>query len=364
MGILSRQFRTATGHVGVSFEDDTVRMLQVREDRGHLGVTGASLLRYTDVESTRDSLSESIRAAFVTGGFTGRKCVVSMPRSEVWTQTAKLPDMPDSELDEAVAWEAAERFGVSRDSLECDWIRVGGETGQDVFIMAADRSRMTPRLEAVLAAGMRPVAVDTDFGGVSRLFARRFRRDVDADRARAVLDVADSGSMLLILRGQQIVFCKPVSGGGRHLDARVAERLDLETSAANALRAARLNNASSLDPSTDGAVADAAKPGLAELSREAMLCLRHFSVAVRGDRPDHLVLTGTHAAEPGLASMVESACRVPVLLDDDSNCIEDLRSGLAKAMPSISTVPAGWAAVAGLSLRGVTANRCSGRRAA
>lgn len=364
MNFLSQRFRSTTGHVGIAFEDDGVRMVQVGDHRGHISVTGAAWIPLQGQDAASGSLGESIRAAFVTGGFAGRRCVVSMPRSEVWTQVAKMPDMPDSELDEAVAWEAAERFGVARESLECDWMRVNSQDAREVFIIAADRGRMLPRLEAVLAAGLRPVAVDTDFCGVARLYSRRFRRDADASRARAVLDVGYSGSMLLILRGRQIVFCKSVPIGGRHLDQRVAERLDIDPSAASELRQARMNNAGTLAESTDGAVAEAARPVLAELGRESMLCLRHFSVSVRGDRPDHIVISGAHAAEAGLAEMLESACRLPVQLDDESSCMVDLRAGLAKTMPGLCGPPQGWAAAVGLSLRGVSAARKSGRRAA
>ncbi|MDP6987384.1 MAG: pilus assembly protein PilM [Phycisphaerales bacterium] len=364
MSFFGQRFRSTTGHVGIAFEDDGARMIQVCDHRGHLGVTGAAWAPMPEHGDVPEALAESIRAAFVTGGFTGRRCVVSMPRSEIWTQLAKLPDMPDTELDEAVAWEAAERFGVARETLECDWMRAAGEGGKEVFIIAADRGRMQPRLDAVLAAGLRPVAVDTDFGGVARLFSRRFRRDVDTSRARAILDVGQSGSVLLILQGQHIAFCKPVAIGGRHLDLRVSERLDLEADAAAELRQARMQRAAALDPSTDKAVSEAARPVLAELAREAMLCLRHFSVAIRGDRPDHLLLTGGHAAEPGLSELVQSACRLPVLLDDESACMSDLREGLSKVLAVQCGTLEGWAAAAGLSLRGVSGTRSSGRRAA
>jgi len=364
VSFLGQRFRSTTGHVGIAFEECGIRMIQVRDHRGRLSVTGAAWVPWTAGGDPPELLGESIRAAFVTGGFTGRRCVVSMPRNEIWTQLAKLPDMPDSELNEAVAWEAAERFGVSRETLQCDWMRVGGDDGKELFIIAADREGMQPRLDAVLAAGLRPVAVDTDFGGVARLFSRRFRRDADATRARAILDVGHSGSVLQILRGRHIAFCKPVSIGGRHLDVRVSERLDLEEAAASELRQARMVSAAALDPATDGAVSDAARPVLAELAREAMLCLRHFSVSVRGDRPDRLLLTGGHASEPGLSTLVESACRIPVQLDDESGCMRELSDGLSKVMScSVGTVES-WSAAAGLSLRGANTDRSSGRRAA
>ncbi len=125
MSFLGHRFRSTTGHVGIAFEENGIRMIQVCDHRGHLGVTGAAWVPMPEHEAVTETLSESIRAAFVTGGFTGRRCVVSMPRTEIWTQLATLPDMPDSELDEAVALEAAVRCDVPRETLECDWMRAG-----------------------------------------------------------------------------------------------------------------------------------------------------------------------------------------------------------------------------------------------
>ncbi len=364
MNFLAHRLRATTGHVGIAFSENDVRMVQVREHRSRIDVTGAASFSVPH-GSHMEGLGEALRAAFITGGFIGRKCVVSVPRSEVWMQVARLPEMPDTELAEAVAWEAADRFGVNRESLRCDWIRTGrAQDRQEILIIAADKMSMTRRLDAVLAAGLRPVAVDTGFAGIARLFSRRFRRDADAGKSRAVLDVGSSGSMLMVIRGRDIAFCKPVAIGGRHIDARIAERLDLEQDAASELRQVRLVDESNLDPATNGAVADAAKPVMAELAREVMLCLRHYSVTVRGDRPEHIVLSGGNASEPGLKDLIESVCRLPVQLDDEAGCMSDLSEGLARVLPGAVGAVGGWATSAGLSMRGIEPRRSAGRRAA
>lgn len=366
MNFISYRLRATTGYVGIAFEERDIRMVQVREHRDGLRVTGGAIVPAHAGESSPSVLGESLRAAFITGGFTGRRCVVSIPRSEVWTQVVRMPEMPDRELDEAVAWEASDRFGVDREAMQCDWIQTGSAPGdrRELLMIAVNRASLDQRLDAVLSAGLRPVAVDTGFGGVARLFSRRFRRDADADSTRAVLDVGPSGSMLMVLRGRGIAFCKPVSVGGRHLDARVAEQLDLDVVGAGELRRARLEGGTPLDPSTDGAVADAVKPVLAELAREAMLCLRHYSVSVRGARVDNLILSGADASEPGLLELVQTACRIPSALDDDANCLSELTDGLAEVVPGVVGPAGGWAAAAGLSLRGIEPRRSSARRAA
>lgn len=364
MRLLAGSQRASTGHMGIAFDEDGIRMLQVREHRDGFGVTGAGWIPH--VEERVGNLSDAIRAAFIHGGFTGRRCVVCLPRSEVWTQLSRFPDMPESELSEAAAWEAAERFGLSRDQMQCDWLPVGNSEGgrQEVLLVAAPTDRLQPRLEAILDAGLRPVAVDTDFGGLARLFSRRYRRDADQSSARVVLDVGPSGSTLLVLAGSRTTFCKALAIGGCHFDAAVAEHLDLEESAARELRWARLEGETSMDATTDAAVTTATRSVVAELAREAMLCLRHYSVSVRGGRPDYVVLSGCHAGEPGLAEALRSACRMDVREDDPAGTLQSMSDEIRIQTSGCCGPIGGWASAAGLSCRGTGQGRSAGRRAA
>ncbi|MCH2140377.1 MAG: pilus assembly protein PilM [Phycisphaerales bacterium] len=356
------RFRATTGHVGIAFEDGSVRMLQVREHQGSLDVTGSAIV---EMPHSVDDLSEAIRSAFVTGGFIGGRCVVAPPQSDVWTQVVHMPVMPDAELGEAASWEAADRLGVPRERLQCDWMRLS-ETSEraEVLIMAVDQEKMNSMLEAVLGAGLRPIAVEPDFTSLARLFCRRRRREVDAARTRAVLHVGYGQSMMMVLKGQSIVFCKQISTGGRCLDAAVADQLDLTETAASELRQARLADENSLDPATHGAVADSSRVVLAELARESMRCLRHYAVAVRGERPENLLMGGSDAMEPGLGDLMHGACRLPVHLDDEGASIASLQAGLAHSTAGHGSPASAWAVAAGLSVRGIEPRSAAGRRAA
>jgi Tfp pilus assembly PilM family ATPase len=346
-------------------------MLQVREQRGVLSVAGAARVELDDDGSLDDARSrlrvaEQLRAAVISGGFLGRQCTISLPRSEVHVQSIRLPSMPMSELREAAAWEAANRLDVAREDLECDVLLTGlpldRKDRQEVLVISAARSLLEARLDAVLDAGLRPIAVDTHFGGLARVLSRRQRRDSDTT-VRAVLEVGDAGSTMLMLRGADVAFCKPLPIGGRHLDEHVAERLDQDVAAVRDLRLAMLDDAGlHVDDATAGAVYDAARSVIAELARDAMLCLRHFAVSARGARPEQLVLTGVHASEQGLAECLESTCRIPVRLDDESGATAALLKGLPGVLHSAAGPASGWTIAAGLSLRSL--ERPPQRRAA
>ena len=80
------RFRDGVGCVGVEFTDRLVRLLQVRTSRGQLAVAGASAQQMpatTEPGTDIDILAARLRSAVIAGGFVGRRCVVSLPRSEM-----------------------------------------------------------------------------------------------------------------------------------------------------------------------------------------------------------------------------------------------------------------------------------------
>lgn len=317
------------------------------------------------------ALARRLRAAFASGGFTGRRCVVSLPRSDVRLQSVRLPRMPDSELQQAVGWEAAQRFGMSHESMEVDFIRTGaslqsGENREEVIIVAVSHEAIQQRLTPVIEAGFRPVAIDTDFAALARAFSRQYRRESDRQNIRAIVEIGATGSMVLILRGDQIAFCKPIEVSGRQLNDAVANHLDLDIDAAAELRLTRMaaggRDSHTCDSSTERAVYEAVRPVINELVKEVNLCLRYFGVTFRGKPPSHIILTGGDGLEPRLAEAVERGCKVMVAHDDQLNTLSGLTDsiqrtchpGLRGTLPTRRSASAGcWAVAAGLSLRGI-----------
>ncbi len=118
--MFARRFSGATGHVGIDFGTRAIKMLQLRENRHRLRVVGAGMVAVPATAGVidRGSLTDQLRGAFASGGFTGRRCVVSLRREDVCVQSVRLPRMPDDELRQAAVWEAAQRFGFDRTAME------------------------------------------------------------------------------------------------------------------------------------------------------------------------------------------------------------------------------------------------------
>ncbi len=371
------RFSSSIGLLGIDFGARGVKLLQVGERNGKLHVVGAAWFSKPAGgwgAHAPDLLVQQLRAAFTSGGFTGRRCVVSLPRTDVCVQSIRLPRMPDDEMRQAALWESADRFGFSREAMEVDFLRTGaslesGEGREEILLAAASHEALTAILEPVLQAGLRPTAVDTHFTALARTFGRQRRRGGDRDGVLAVVDVGASASMIMILRGDQIAFCKPIAVGGDHLNAAVAEHLQLDEHAAGELRAARICAAkepadagSGTDPATDRAVFEAVRPLMGDLVKEVMLCLRYYGVTFRGHPPRKLLLTGGDGLEPRLDALLAESCNLPVGFDDETETLGGLIGQIRSTLHRSPGPPAWWGVAAGLSLRSVARPRRAGGR--
>lgn len=369
--MLGGRFSYSMGLLGVDWGTSAIRMLQVRQQEGELHVVGAGEVPLPTGAGADDAsatkLSECIRATFASGGFTGRRCVVSLPREEVCIQSVRLPKMPDDELRQAAAWEASQRFGFDHGAMEIEALRTGaslqsGENREEVLLVAASHAVLKPRLKIIMDAGLRPLAVDTDFAALARIFSRQHRREADLQHVRAVLDIGRSGSTLMILRGSQVSFCKPLALGGGKFDEAVADHLQMDVAAASELRAGRIlnattgsNGAAPIDPSTERAVYDAVRPLIGELVKEVTLCLRYYGVTFRGRPPSQIIIAGGDGLEPNLGEMIGAACKIPVVYDDEEATLATLDRDIHAALHRVAGPGACWAVAAGLSIRGMAA---------
>lgn len=370
--MFSGRFSGSVGVVGIDFGTRAVKLLQLREHGRGLRVIGAGAVDIPAAAPDRpdaEALTDQVWSAFTSGGFSGRRCVVSLPRDEVRVQSVRLPKMPEEELEQAAVWEASQRFGFDRSAMEVGMIRTGaelqgGENREEVLLIAAPHTAINARIEPLMAVGLRPVAVETHFTALARAFSRPSFSPSANQPVRAIVDVGATGSTVMILRQDRIAFCKPIAMGGDLLDQAVAEHLQMDLDSARSLRAARIaaafgqsGSGPENDPSIQRAEYDAVRPLLGNFAKEVMLCIRYYGVTFRGHPPQHLILTGGDGLEPHLDETLAEQCKIPVTFEHDSPGATRLGERIRSALQRDAAPSACWAVAAGLSLRGVAQAR-------
>ncbi|XAM01087.1 pilus assembly protein PilM [Phycisphaeraceae bacterium D3-23] len=296
--------------IGVAVTPTGVRLAQVGKtaDGIALTATGHALLpEHIGVGDSNYSreLGYAIHCALKSANFVGKQTVSAMPAESMHYKNIRLPKMPETELAQAVAWEAKERIVLGEPAsvqyYYAGEVRQGQDKRCEVVLLAAKQSAIQAHVQGLTQAGLEPIAVDATGAALARVSSGhdRITFTVNVQEHHLEVVIADAGRVLL----NKLL---PLDVGG-------------------------LNAA---DPK--------------ELAREVGLCLRYHTVTFRGEKPTQMLLTGEPAPEVLIEEM-SAALGLPAFTLDQAGALAP------NAGPGAATPHSPWAIAAGLSMRGLTA---------
>lgn len=357
-------WRHSVNPIGIDIGASGVKLLQLRSGRAGWHVVAAAHQPFEQplpdaLDDRRRLIARAVRTAISSAPFAGRSCVCSISNADVMLRATRLPRLSDEELVKATRWEAADRFGIDPADLEVDWLRAGevvqgDEARDEIILIGARRDRVESQIEALLDCRLFPHAVDLPAAANVRSLNRLLRRASDQNVVRIIIDVGVSGASVMITRGQEIAFLKPIEIGGRVFTQAVAESLDLQADAAHELRVRRIRAQSAddrgdLDDQVDRMVFEAVRPHMYEIAQEASLCLRYYSVTFRGVRPEIALVVGGDGAEPGLCEVLEDSLNIKTALGRPLEGVDLSKASLGDDRRHSSWPE--WSVATGLSLR-------------
>jgi type IV pilus assembly protein PilM len=169
-----------------------------------------------------------------------------------------------------------------------------------------------------------------------------------------LIDIGARRTQVIIGKGRDICFYKPVEIGGLHLLDAVGRKLNITIDEAKALRQRLLDSEESIEPAAPTrrdpvrkAVFDATRSVAEELGQELAMCLRYFTVTFRGHRPTRARLLGGEATDPQLQSVLQSMLNIPVAAGRPLFSVDTARMRSVDRRGPMSQ----WALAMGLSLR-------------
>ena len=313
--------------IGVDIGHDSVKMLQVEAVGNTLEVTCAAKMPLPPEVKTQPELrlplaSDLIRQMLRQHPFRGRQIVAALPREIVHMKNLRLPQMPAAELPAVVRFEARNIFPFDTDQAKVHFlaageVRQGAEVRQEVILLAAKNEDVNNVVEHLHRAGTIIESLDIEACAVYRSLERFIRRKEDENDVNVLIDIGVRRSQMVVGRGRDISFIKPIEIGGFHFHDAVSRKLGISIEEAEALRRRLVEAGEPADPAARRdpvrqAVFDATRSPMEELGREISLCLRYFSVTFRGHRPTKLRLVGGEACDPQLQSLLNAALVIPV----------------------------------------------------
>jgi type IV pilus assembly protein PilM len=367
--------QTNTQPIGLDLGHDSVKLLQLEVHGGSSLDSPGAPRTLSVVAAARHSISEEARTnparrvelcadiiqrLLAQQPFVGRKVVATLPREVVHIKNLRLPIIPADELEAAVSFEAKSIFGFDTDDaivqfLPAGEVRQGNESRQEIIVLAAKNADIENYLQQLNTCGVEVQGLDTEITGLFRSFERFIRRREDEAEVQILIDIGARRTQVIIGKGRDISFYKPVEIGGLHLLSAVSRKLTISLDEARALRQRLLDTETPVEPAPGPtrrdpvrqAVFDATRSVAEELGQELAMCLRYFTVTFRGHRPTRARLLGGEATDPQLQAVLNSMLNVPVEAGRPLFSVDTSRMRAADRRGPMSQ----WALAAGLSMR-------------
>src|SRR5581483_1897548 len=251
--------------------------------------------------------------------FSGRRIVAPLPREIVQVKNLRLPSMPVAELQSAIEFEARSIFPFDADHaqvrfLHAGEVRQGADAKQEVVVLAAKNEDVDNFLEQLNRCGATVESLDWEPAAIYRGVERFIRRREDEHEVHVLIDIGLRSSQVIIGKGREISFYKPIDIGGQKFNDAVSRKLSISHDEAVALRRRLAESTQEDNTKRDPvrqAVFDATRSIMEELAREISLCLRYYSVTFRGLRPNRVRLVGGEANDPQLQTILNSTLPIP-----------------------------------------------------
>jgi type IV pilus assembly protein PilM len=350
--------------IGLDIGQDSIKMLQLEVTGEGAGrslsvVAAAKHLLPEEARKKPERRAElaaaTIQRMFAQQPFIGRKIVAALPREIVHVKNIRLPRTPPEQLQAAAELEARSLFPFDTQDARLQFlpageVRQGSEARQELIVLAAKNADVDDLVQQLHGCGVEIDSLDTEITGQFRAFERFIRRRDDEQDVQVLLDIGARQTQVIIAKGRDISFYKPVEIGGLHLLDAVSRKLGITIEEAKALRQRLLDAAAAVrrDPVRQ-AVSDATRNVAEELGRELAMCLRYYSVTFRGQRPSRLRIVGGEAADPQLHTIFKSILSIPVEAARPLFSIDTTRMRAIDRQGTMSQ----WALALGLSLRHV-----------
>ncbi len=296
----------------------------------------------TEDEESIKAIAAAIKTLHKEAHFSTDKVVTALSESQVFTRVVELPSIKQSEIKEAISWEAEQYVPVPISEVKLDWQVLGNQTKTgkiEVLLVAAPNTLIERTMKIVRAANLTPASLETETTAVVRSLVQR----TQSAPTTMVVSLGASTTDLSIVSIGRISFTRSISTGGLSLARGVAQTLGFEID-----QATEYMKTYGLDPtSLEGKVMQAIKPIFDVIVNEIRRVLAYYATTHPELPVKRVVVTGGTAKLPGLVLYLAEALGIEVQVGNPWEGLS-LPSQIAKKLSEDST---SYAVSVGLALK-------------
>jgi type IV pilus assembly protein PilM len=245
-----------------------------------------------DEETRRKARIATIKALVKEARVRTRKTIISVPGRSVFTRARTLPPVPEYKVSQIVGYEIRQQIPFPLEQIALDYqILNRTESGSYDVMMAAIKVDVVEKHLDIL----RETKSTIDVVDVSPFAAYNWLKhtgEFGADgECVALLDLGATTTEIVIERGNQFRFTRPLNMGGNDITNALAAALGASFSDAEKFKRERAF-APTGDPARDGKMGEVLGPVLTRLVGEISRSFGYFRSLPGGGMVDRVIVTG------------------------------------------------------------------------
>ncbi|MCL4812134.1 MAG: type IV pilus assembly protein PilM [Vicinamibacteraceae bacterium] len=256
------------------------------------------------------AVAEAIRRLFESQQIKTKDVAASLAGTAVIVKKINLPAMSETELADAIYWEAEQYIPFAVQDVNLDYQVISGlpdkkaagggalsTPGMEVMLVAAKKEKIADYTGVISQAGRTPVVVDVDAFALQNAYEANY--GVEHGAVVALLNVGASAINVNVISGEHSLFTRDISLGGNAYTEALQKELHLDPGSAELLKRGH---------PVDGYDFEVARPLLRAVTDNLLLEIQKTFDFFRGttgiDRIDRIVLSGGGSRVDGFAEMV------------------------------------------------------------
>ena len=338
--------------VGLDIGQNGIKAVSIDKDvAGKLSLDLIGEVKSPQTDSSSDgsknkyfeALSQSLKTLISDLKIKGKHVVVNLPENEVVSRLVRLPPLKDSEIIDALRFEAETfvPYPLEKVSIDYEVVEKDDAGRITVFVIAAKNDLINEYIKIFKSLGMELIAIESS----SVAYRRMIRSGVISVERVVVLDIGEKYSDILNINKGNVYFSRSLPVGGESITRAVSLGLGLDMPSAEEYKKAYGIKAEELE----GKIRTVALPVFNSIADEVRKAMTLFSEDT-GKTVELLVLVGGGAVLPGMAEELTKVLGIEVQV---AQPFANIETSKVQAPFNLATEGSRFSLAVGLSLRGL-----------
>jgi|GEM_PF-311173 len=241
---------TSAAVVGIDIGTDSIKFAEAKLGKDGVSITGLGIARTPDGALEGEfivdapAVASAIKTLLQDNHIKTRTCVSSIGgQSRTVTRVVEVPKGTDKELAETMKWEVERQVPFSPDDIEMDFAALRPPSddpnvqSMEVLLAVAQSEHVQSHVDAIMAAGLKPVAIDVPTLAAGRALIPTEYEQTPDEEITGVLSIGAENTDLGIFENGVLVFPSPPIGiAGSSFTREISEALGVSMEEADLLK--------------------------------------------------------------------------------------------------------------------------------